>query len=541
MIEYSPLQKARLKAEVKTPKILKDLTHVLWEEAGAAESASPFRQKLADLFPLQKGKPLLRLKEGQRKVPLKPLKVGIVFSGGPAPGGHNVVAGLFEALKKIHPKNELLGFLDGPSGLIKNQWKPIDHSQVLAYLNQGGFDMLGTGRTKVETDEQFKAVGEMVIKNGLQGLVIVGGDDSNTNAVFLTEYFLNNKIGCAVIGIPKTIDGDLKNAYVEASFGFDSACKTYSETIGNILKDAASQKKYTFFIKIMGRSASHVALECALQTHPNLTWIGEEVFEKKLRLKDLVKEACDLIITRTKQGKNYSVILIPEGLIEFIPEFKEMIGDLNKILASEKKAFDLEEVKGKLSPENLKCFNQLPKDIQEQLLLERDPHGNIQVSKIETDRLIMQLVKQELSKEDTPFSAQNLFLGYEGRSCLPSNFDCNYTYALGQCAALLLQYGATGYMACVKGLVLPVENWEIYGVPLLSMMTLVERGKGLKPVIEKGLVDLKGESFNYFCSKREIWAKEDPYLCPGPIQFFGDEDLANSTTLTLKLEDKVKI
>lgn len=540
MIEYSPLQKARLKAKLTTPKVLKSLTQLIWKEGGTATSQNPYNQELARLFPLQQGKSILKLEEGEGKAPYKPLKVGVVFSGGPASGGHNVIAGLYETLKKTHPQSELLGFLGGPSGLIKNQWITIDSNKVEAYFNQGGFDMLGTGRTKVETEAQFGAVGDMVKKNGLQGLVVVGGDDSNTNAVFLTEYFQSHEIDCSVIGIPKTIDGDLKNAEIEVSFGFDSACKTYSETIGNILKDAASQKKYTFFIKIMGRSASHVALECALQTHPNLTWIGEEVFEKKLKLNDLVKEASDLIIERSSQGKNYSVILIPEGLIEFIPEFKEMIRDLNRILATDKKTYDLEQIKEKLSHESLDCLNQLPKEIQEQLLLERDPHGNIQVSKIETDRLIMLLVKQTLS-QDISFSAQSLFLGYDGRSCLPSNFDCNYAYTLGQSAALLLQSGATGYMACVKRLQLPAENWEIFGIPLLSMMTLIEKGKGLKPVIGKGLVDLGGAPFKNFSSKRAAWAKEDHYLCPGPIQFFGEADLVNSITLTLKLEEKVKI
>lgn len=455
-----------------------------------------------------------------------PLKVGVVFSGGPAAGGNNVLAGLFYGLKTLNNQSELLGFLNGPSGIVANKFNLLDENLIKSHFNHGGFDLIGTGRTKIETDEQFAAAAETVRTNKLDGLVIIGGDDSNTNAALLAEYFLANDILCTVVGVPKTIDGDLKNEEIEISFGFDSATKTYSEIIGNLLRDALSQKKYTFFVKIMGRSASHVALECALKTHPNLTLIGEEIARNKTSLKDLVTEIADLITLRAKKKKFYSVIIVPEGVIEFIPEFKQLIKELNN--------------GSLLSQEAENCYNLLPAEIKKQLTLDRDPHGNIQVSKIETERLLIELVANELAKRENEekikinFNPQPLFLGYEGRSCFPSHFDCSYTYALGFMASLLIDQKASGYMAAIQQLHLPVEKWIAKAVPLISMMHMEERGGDKKPVIKKRLVDLDGEPFISFAKNRAEWGNTDDFQFPGPIQFFGPSELTDAIPLTLQ-------
>lgn len=538
MAKQTPLEIARAKFEVSIPKILQDIQSLSWEENSAASSQSQFSKELQLLFPKTYANPLLTLTKGP-KTPHEPLKVGVVLSGGQAPGGHNVIAGLFNGLKKLHKNSELIGFLGGPAGIIENRWKTIDESLVRHYMNQGGFDMIGSGRTKIETPEQFKAALETVKKNKLNGLVVIGGDDSNTNAALLAEYFLSEKVSCAVVGVPKTIDGDLKNEQIEISFGFDSATKTYAEIIGNLAKDALSQKKYFFVVKVMGRSASHVALECALKTHPNLTLIGEEILARKLTLSELVLEIADLISGRAKAGKNYGVILIPEGLIEFIPEFNKLIKELNAIMNSEKgPSADISQVESSLTPDSKACFSQLPREIQTQLVLDRDPHGNVQVSKIESDRLIIELLKKELKKRDSgiKFNPQGLFLGYEGRSCFPSNFDCSYTYALGLVSALLIEAQASGYMACLQNLHLPVEKWQAKGIPLLSMMTMEERSGKLKPVIEKKLVDLRSAPFKSFLEKRKEWELDDHYLMPGPIQFFGPKEITDDISETLKLE-----
>jgi diphosphate-dependent phosphofructokinase len=446
-----------------------------------------------------------------------PLKVGIVLSGGPAPGGHTVIAGVFEALKKVHPDSELIGFLDGPSGIIHNKSVVVDGVLVEKFRHQGGFQMLGTGRTKIETEEQFENSLKTAVSHHLNGLIIVGGDDSNTNAAHLAEYFLAHdaSIGTpiSVVGVPKTIDGDLKNDWVEASFGFDTAAKTYAAAIGNIAYDALSQKKYYFFIKVMGRTASHLVLECALQTRPNLALISEEVEEKKLSLQQVIASIADLIVERSKKGKDYGMILIPEGLIEFIADMKLLLLDL------------------KTSSE---LFQSLPKQIQDQLLLEKDPHGNVQVSKIETERLFIALVEKELKQRSDykgKFSPQPLFFGYEGRSCTPSTFDDNYCFALGLTAVMLIQNQATGYMAVVRNLAKPLSEWTLHGAPLVGMMELVEKKGKQIAVIKKGLVALEGKPFGEFKLLREGWRLEDNYLSPGPIQF-GDD----SITKTLALE-----
>jgi diphosphate-dependent phosphofructokinase len=528
------LQQLRLKYEPKLPKILlhiKDL-YALPGDAGSLAAS-----ELSPIFPTLAQLPLLTF-AGTENLSHPPLKVGIVLSGGQAAGGHNVISGLFDALKKLNPSSQLYGYLNGPSGIVEHKYIVLTEESLSAYRNQGGFDLLGSGRTKIETPEQFQAAKQSATSLNLDGLVVVGGDDSNTNAAFLAEYFHQNKCKTKVVGAPKTIDGDLKNEYIETSFGFDSACKTYSELIGNVLRDALSQKKYYFFIKLMGRSASHIALECALQTQPNMTLIGEEVEAKKLTIADITKSIADMICRRAEQSKEFGVVLIPEGIIEFIPECKTLIGELNNLLAS---SGDIQEVIAKLSGSSKACFESLPGDVQNQLLLDRDPHGNVQVSKIESDRLFLETVKKELNKRKKEgsykgkFSAQPLFYGYEGRSCFPSNFDAQYCYALGHVSALLINQGCTGYMGFVQKLFLSVEEWQIGAVPLVKMMHMEKRKGELKPVIRKALVDLKGRPFAAFSKQRENWMWEDDYRYPGPIQFFGPPEVTDLVTQTLHL------
>lgn len=511
----SSLSTLRAKTAIALPKCFDNFSNLQLKKAGELKASTEIKAHFPHLL---NSLPL----ELVNSVDLihQPLKVGVVFSGGPAAGGNNVVAGLFYGLKMLNNNSELIGFLDGPSGIVENKCRPLDENLIKSHFNLGGFDLIGTGRTKIETNEQFAAAAETVHQNQLDGLVIIGGDDSNTNAALLAEYFLANGIACSVIGVPKTIDGDLKNEEIEISFGFDTATKTYSEIIGNLLKDALSQKKYTFFIKIMGRSASHVALECALKTHPNLTIIGEELARNKTTLKELVKEIADLITLRAKAKKFYSVIIIPEGVIEFIPEFKQLIKELNN--------------GSSLSQEANNCYNLLPDAIKKQLDLDRDPHGNIQVSKIETERLLIELVANELSKREIKFSPQPLFLGYEGRSCFPSNFDCCYAYALGFMASLLIDQKASGYMAAIQQLHRPIEEWQAKAIPLISMMHMEKRGTSVKPVIEKKLVDLDLEPFKSFAKKRVEWGKTDNYQFPGPIQFFGPNEITDTIPLTLQ-------
>lgn len=507
---------------------------------------------LKDLFPKTYQLPLFSFRSGGPVSSFSALKVGIVLSGGQAPGGHNVITGLFDALKKLNPASQLIGFLDGPNGIIKNKFIELTEEKIAPYRNQGGFDMIGSGRTKIETPEQFEAAVQTLQEHQLDGLVIVGGDDSNTNAAFLAEFCKNKELPTRIIGVPKTIDGDLKNAFIEISFGFDTASKIYSEMIGNLAKDSLSAKKYYFFVKMMGRSASHLTLETALQTHVNLALIGEEIAAQEKTLTDVVQSIADLICERAEKNKNFGIILIPEGLLEFIPECQIMIKELNRFLAEKQliasqlgqsdSAERLSLLKQNLSPAAFDCFSRLPEEIQKQLLLDRDPHGNIQLSKIETERLLISLVEKELSlrqKQGTysgKFNPQPLFCGYEGRSGFPSNFDCQYCYALGHMAALLILHGASGYMCCLKNLTQSVENWEGIGVPIVNMLHFEMRKNKKQAVIQKALVDLKGPVFAAFKQERDQWTLEDTYCCPGPIQFGGPIKLTDRPPLTLMLE-----
>ncbi len=544
-----PLQQARLTAKIEIPHLLSRL-----KELQLKKVASATKNELESLFPHTKALEPISFEIGQASDSSScPLKVGVVLSGGQAPGGHNVITGLWDALQQLNLQSQLIGFLNGPGGLIKNEFRQLTSEVLDPYRNQGGFDLIGSGRTKLETAEQLQAAARTVKEHQLNGLVIIGGDDSNTNAALLAEFFLAQNIKTSVIGVPKTIDGDLKNEFIEASFGFDTATKIYSEIIGNIARDALSAKKYIHFIKIMGRSASHVALECALQTHPNYTAISEEVLAHKKSLKQITEEISDVISKRAAEGKNYGVIVIPEGLLEFIPECKKLIQELNILLApesNERKQFEqygkaaaaLEFVQSKLSPVAKECFSVLPVEIQWQLLQDRDPHGNVQVSKIETEKLLIETVKAELRRREQKglykgkFDPQAHFLGYEGRAGYPSEFDCRYCYALGQTAALLIAHQLTGYMSCISGLAGAVAEWQPKGVPLVHMIALEERHGSAKPVISKALVELDGKPFQTFNSCRESWISNDDYRYPGPIQFFGPAEITDATTLTLALE-----
>lgn len=528
MTTFSPLQKQRLHYQPQLPKALAQISTLSVKQA-----ASPhFNEELRPLFPHTFDKPIIEfLPATTKKVAL--LKVGVFFSGGQAAGGHNVITGLFDALMHLNQNSQLIGFLNGPQGLVDGQWIAITKEFVDAYRNQGGFHMIGSGRTKIETEEQFLAAKKTVQKLDLDGLVVIGGDDSNTNAAFLAEYFKANGIKTSVVGVPKTIDGDLQNESIEISFGFDSAAKTYSEIIGNLASDALSAKKYYFFVKVMGRSASHLALECTLRTHPNLTLISEEIANNNVQLNQVVHEIADLICLRAKHKKNYGVILIPEGIIEFIPEFKKLIAELNQIPVNDK------DVAAHLSPQSLTLYHSLPSTIQSQLFLDRDPHGNVQVSKIETELLLIHLVEKELKQRavkgeyEGKFTSQPFFCGYEGRSCLPSDFDANYCYSLGYLACALINEKMTGYMACLQHLHLPVADWKARGVPLISMMQLENRNGKSKAVIAKSLVNLNGAPFQLFNQKRKTWLLEDQYLNPGPIQFFGPKELVESVPFIL--------
>lgn len=557
MSNLSLLQQQRLKYSPTLPPILKNLTSLVpekKEESALAELQPPLKH----LFPETCQQPILYFKsQPSTHLSMPALKVGVVFSGGPAPGGHNVIAGLLDALHKMHAKSQLIGFLNGPSGILKNNAIEITAESLALYRNQGGFDLLGTGRTKIETPEQFQASAQTVTAWDLDGLVIIGGDDSNTNAAFLAEYFKQQGIKTGVIGVPKTIDGDLKNEWIEVSFGFDTACKVYAELIGNILKDNLSAKKSYYFIKLMGRSASHIALECALKTHVNMTLISEEIAEQGLSLAQLIKQIADLICHRAAQGKDYGVILIPEGLIEFIPNFKEMIQELNNLLSIEEtlqNSFEKDEQRAftqanliaqRLTPQSAECFLSLSTEIQEQLLLDRDPHGNVQVAKIETERLLIGLVRKELKqrklegKYKGTFASQPLYFGYEGRSAMPSNFDCQYCYALGHVAALLVAKGMTGYMSAIRHLMQPVEEWEILGIPLYRLLHTEWRGGKEKIAIRKALVDLQGKPFNIFVKNRKKWQEGDDYCYPGPIQFEGPAEMVEMRPLTLSYEKQL--
>lgn len=528
----SPLSHQRSNYLPKVPALLEELCYVALTPF-SDESALP--EGVATAFPLSASLQPLSALRHSTALACGPLRLGVLFSGGQAPGGHNVIAGLYDAIMQLNEMSSLVGFRGGPSGLMSQQYYDIDKEVVDSYRNQGGFDMIGSGRTRISSDEDFAKACEAVEALSLNGLVIIGGDDSNTNAAFLAEHFAKKGINTKVIGVPKTIDGDLKNSAIEISFGFDTAAKCYSDIIGNIARDALSAKKYYHFIKLMGRSASHIVLECALQTHPTYAILGEEVLAERKTFKDLVNELADLVVLRASRGKNYGVVLIPEGLIEFIPEFNQLIKELNGILAGDG---DLQ----RLTQGSRDCYDSLPALIREQIMAERDPHGNVNVSKIETERLFIAAVEEELALRRSQgafngkFNALPHFLGYEGRSGFPSNFDCQYCYALGFTAALLVARGHSGYTCCVKNLSSHVTEWLCAAIPIVRMMDLEERGGVPRPVIKKALVDLQGAPFRTFAKERPAWQLDDLFRYPGPIQFGGLPQVSEAITLTLALE-----
>ena len=539
----SILHSLRLQYKPKTPLIFSnnpaDISlSVVQKTSGAVNNVN----KLKKIFSNTYGQALYKVVKKNNPNAQKKRKIGVILSGGPAPGGHNVIAGLFDALKLANPKSQLIGFKKGPGGLVKNDYISLDTKLVNKYRNTGGFDIIGSGRTKIESPDQFTAALETVKKHSLDALVVIGGDDSNTNAVLLAEYFLQQNYKTQVIGIPKTIDGDLKNKYIETSFGFDTAVKTYSELIGNIARDANSSKKYWHFVRLMGRSASHITLECALQTQPNAAIISEEVLAKKQSLQSIVKKLADIVDIRARNGIDFGVVLIPEGLIEFIPEVKQLIVQLNDILSKVNDAMPIEErVKfalSILSNKLQKIFLSLPNNIQHQLLLDRDDHGNVQVTLIETERMLIEMVAADLKKRNTfksKFSAQSHFFGYEARCAFPSNFDANYCYSLGYNAFVLIANDCTGYISSIKNLKQSVDKWQPYAVPLTMMMNIEKRKGKDVPVIKKALVEMQSKSFNYFAKYRETWAKETAYVFPGAIQYFGDGAVTDACTKTLSL------
>ena len=550
-MKLSPLQVARYQYNPKLPGMLRGgIAEISVRNGGATQSVAD-QEKIAALFPNTYGKNEIIFEKGVNTSEARKLTVGVILSGGQAPGGHNVVSGLYDSLKAINPENVLIGFKGGPSGLLDNDFIVFDDEYINQYRNTGGFDIIGSGRTKLETEEQFAIVVENCKTHGVNAIVIIGGDDSNTNAAVLAEYCAARNTGIQVIGCPKTIDGDLKNEDIECSFGFDTATKTYSEIIGNIERDANSAKKYWHFVKVMGRSASHVALECALETQPNICLIGEEVAAKKMSLAQVADQIADSVAARAAKGWNFGVAIIPEGIVEFVPEFSVLIAEINELLAGAKAdAFNAlpswndkyEFIKAGLSAASFGVFDILPQNIQQQLFLERDPHGNVQVSLIESEKLFSALVAANLAARKAAgtyngkFSALHHFLGYEGRCAFPSNFDADYCYALGYNAAMLIQYGVTGYLSKVSNLSKPAEEWVAGGMPITKMMNIERRHGADKPVIRKALVELEGAPFKFFCEHRAEWAENTCYLYPGAIQYYGPAEVCDITTRTLALE-----
>ena len=545
----SALQKARMAYAPKLPAAFKAGANVACTE-GEKLAAFADTEKITAKFPSTSNMPLLTFAPGNGEKIAKPVNVAVILSGGQAPGGHNVIAGLFDGLKSLHPESKLYGFKGGPSGLTDNKYIEITADFLASYRNTGGFDMIGSGRTKLETPEQFEKAEANCKALGITAIVIIGGDDSNTNACLLAEYYKAKNAGIIVVGCPKTIDGDLKNAYIETSFGFDTASKVYSELIGNIERDANSAKKYWHFIKLMGRSASHIALECGLRTHANVTLISEEVEAKKMATDEVVTILADSIAKRAANGDNFGVALIPEGLIEFIPDFKSLIAELNDLLAKEGEAYaalasndeKASFIASRLSASSAAVFATLPMEIKMQLTMDRDPHGNVQVSRIETEKLLVELVKNKLAawkkegRYNGKFSTQTHFFGYEGRCSMPSNFDADYCYSLGYNASSIISTGKTGYMSSVRNLTEPAEKWIAGAIPLTAMMNMERRHGEDKPVIRKALVELDGAPFRELAKNREKWAVETCYVYPGPIQFFGPAEVADITTMTLALE-----
>ena len=545
----SPLQKARFSYQPKLPAALRAGAAVKCIEGEKLQAFADV-EKINALFPTTSNMPVLSFEKADAKADMKPINVGVILSGGQAPGGHNVIAGLYDGIKSLNPNSKLYGFKGGPGGLVDNDYVEIDDAFMNAYRNTGGFDMIGSGRTKLELVDQFNKGAENCKKLGISALVIIGGDDSNTNACLLAEYYKKNNVPIQVIGCPKTIDGDLKNKFIETSFGFDTASKVYSELIGNIERDANSAKKYWHFIKLMGRSASHITLECALKTHPNITIISEEVAAKKQTLDEIVTYIANTVAARAKNKENFGVVLIPEGLIEFIPEMNKLISELNELLAKEGEAFAAIENKDekmkfvidRLPAELASVFASLPQTIQIQLTNDRDPHGNVQVSLIETEKLLVELVKGKLKKmpEKIKFSAQTHFFCYEGRCSVPSNFDADYCYSLGYNAAAIIGAGKTAYMSYISNLVAPAEQWKAGAVPLTAMMNVERRHGADKPVIKKALVELDGKPFQEFARNRDTWAIKTSFIFPGPIQYYGPAEVCDATTETLKLEQAGK-
>jgi len=546
-MEKSALQIARAAYQPKLPKALQGAVKA---KEGAATQSVGNQAEIKALFPNTYGMPVVEFVAAEQENS-ESVNVGIILSGGQAPGGHNVISGLYDGVKSLNKNNKLYGFLMGPGGLVDHKYIEFTDEQIDEYRNTGGFDIIGSGRTKLEKESQFESGIEILRQLDVKALVIIGGDDSNTNACVLAEYYVAKKYGVQVIGCPKTIDGDLKNEQIETSFGFDTACKTYSELIGNIQRDCNSARKYWHFIKLMGRSASHIALECALETQPNICLISEEVEQKEMSLDDVVTYIAQIVADRAADGNNFGTVLIPEGLIEFIPAIKKLIRQLNEVLTDpatgESREFaNAEEqiafVKGNIAPENLAILESLPADVARQLCLDRDPHGNVQVSLIETEKLLSRMVATKLAtwknegKYCGKFSAQHHFFGYEGRCAAPSNYDADYCYSLGYNASRLIANGKTGYMSVIKNTTAPAAEWIAGGVPITMMMNIERRNGADKPVIRKALVELDGAPFKFFAAHREEWAKQTAYVYPGPIQYWGPTEVCDQCTKTLALE-----
>ena len=545
-MKISPLQEARAKYEPKMPAILYGEIHAA---DGEPTQSVEDQEEIKKLFPHTYGLPVVTFEKGGSAASSRPINVGVILSGGQAPGGHNVISGLYDGIKKIHRDSRLFGFLMGPGGIVDHKYIELTDDIIDEYRNTGGFDIIGSGRTKLETREQFDKGLTILRELGISALVIIGGDDSNTNACVLAEYYKSIDAGVQVIGCPKTIDGDLKNAQIETSFGFDTATKVYSEMIGNIQRDCNSARKYWHFIKLMGRSASHIALECALKTQPNVCLISEEVEAKNQSLDDIVTYIAGVVSERAAEGNNFGTVLVPEGLIEFIPAMRTLIAELNDLLAKEGEDFaetekdrQLEFIASRLSRDNAAIFRSLPETVARQLAAERDPHGNVQVSLIETEKLLSGMVASKLAewkeagKYKGKFATQHHFFGYEGRCAAPSNFDADYCYTLGYTAAGLIASGKTGYMSSVRGLTNNVTEWIPGGIPITMMMNIERRHGELKPVIKKALVELDGKPFLTFEENRGKWARETCYIYPGPIQYFGPSEVCDQTTATLLLE-----
>ncbi|HHU89324.1 MAG: diphosphate--fructose-6-phosphate 1-phosphotransferase [Sphaerochaetaceae bacterium] len=549
-MEYSPLQKARYAYKPKLPLILRDEIGTIEIKRGAKGEPKSDQKELKALFPNTYGMESVSFTKGSTTKKMEKTNVGVILSGGQAPGGHNVIAGLFDAIKNGNPESKLFGFLGGPSGILEDKYVEITSQFIDQYRNTGGFDIIGSGRTKLETEEQFATCAKVCHQHDIKAIVIIGGDDSNTNAAILAEYFIKTNAGITVVGCPKTIDGDLKNEQIEISFGFDTATKTYSELIGNLMRDANSAKKYWHFIRLMGRSASHIALECALMTQPNACLIGEELAANNTNLTEIVEYLASIIVKRAEKGMNFGIALIPEGIVEFVPEMRLLIGELNTLLAVEADAYgELKEweeqyafIEKNLTPTSAHAFTSLPRLIQEQLLKDRDPHGNVQVSLIETEKMLIEMVEARLAELKAKgeykgkFGHQSHFFGYEGRCAFPSNFDSDYCYSLGYNAYLLIANGCTGYISSITNLTASADQWQAGGIPITMMFNMESRHGEMRPVIEKALVDLNGGPFKYFAAHRDSWAVDSKYLYPGAIQYYGPTEVCDTTTKTLQLE-----